>query len=293
MIPGEGHDGRKGWIRRLLPYLAAHRRNVIISFAAALAGTTVTALTPVVQKIIVDDVVGARRRPLAPWLALLVGAGLLRFGLAHLRRFLGGRVALDVQHDLRNDIFERLQRLDFARHDEFQMGQLVSRAGADVTLIQGLLAFLPLSSGNLVMLVLSLVIMVVLSPMLTLIMLVVLPLLVTVGNRLRTTVFPASWDAQQRAAEVAGVVDEAVAGVRVVKGFGQEERELNRLTDASQALYGSRVRALRIQARFGSTLQFVPTLGQGAVLTVGGWMAIDGRLSLGTLLAFSTYLLQL
>ncbi|MDP9070156.1 MAG: ABC transporter ATP-binding protein/permease, partial [Actinomycetota bacterium] len=277
----------------MLPYLAAHRRNVVIAFGMAVAGMTVTALTPVVQKVILDDIVSGGRRPLAPWLALLLGAGVFRFGAAHVRRYVGGRVALDVQNDLRNAIFERLQRLDFARHDEFQTGQLVSRASSDVALIQGLLSLLPLMSGNLVMLVLSLGIMLILSPLLTLIVLLVVPGLVVVALRLRTTVFPASWDAQQRAAEVAGVVDEAVTGVRVVKGFGQEERELARLTEASRALLRSRVRAVRVQAKFASTLQALPVLGQVAVLALGGWLALRGRISLGTFLVFSSYLLQL
>jgi ATP-binding cassette subfamily B protein len=282
-----------GWIRRLWPYLAAHRGDALLAFGAAIAGLTASAFTPVVQKVIVDDVILARRRPLAPWLALLVAAGVFRFAVAHVRRFVGGRVALAVQFDLRNAIYARLQRLDFARHDDFQTGQLVSRASSDVGLVQTLLSFLPLMTGNLVMLVLSLVIMAVLSPLLTLVTLVVVPVILAVALRLRTTVFPAAWDAQQRAAEVAGVVDEAVSGVRVVKGFGQEERELRRLASASEDLFGSRLRAVRIQARYGAALQAVPALGQVAVLAFGGWLALRGRLSLGTFLAFSSYLLEL
>jgi ATP-binding cassette, subfamily B, bacterial len=282
-----------GWIRRLWPFVAVYRRDAAISFGAAVAGLTAAALTPLVQKVVVDDVILARRRPLAPWLALLVAAGVFRFGVAHLRRLVGGRVALGVQFDLRNAIFERLQRLDFARHDEFRTGQLVSRASSDVGLVQGLLAFLPLFTGNVVLLVLSLGVMVTLSPLLTVVALVVVPAILAVALRLRTTVFPASWDAQQRAAEVAGVVDEAVSGVRVVKGFGQEHRELGRLASAAEALYGSRVRAVRIQARWGSTLQALPALGQVAVLAFGGWLALRGRISLGTFLAFSSYLVQL
>ncbi|MGI8807382.1 MAG: ABC transporter ATP-binding protein [Acidimicrobiales bacterium] len=282
-----------GWIRRLWPYLMAHRGDVVLSFGAALVGLAVSAFTPVVQKVIVDDVILGGRRPLAPWLALLVAAGLFRFAVAHVRRFVGGRVALSVQFDLRNAIYERLQRLDFARHDDFQTGQLVSRAGSDVGLIQALLAFLPLASGNLVMVVLSLGVMAVLSPLLTIVSLVVVPAILWIAVRLRDTVFPASWDAQQRAAEVAGVVDEAVSGVRVVKGFGQEERELLRLAEVSEELFGSRLRALRIQARYSSALQAVPALGQVAVLAFGGWLALEGRISLGTFLAFSTYLFQM
>ena len=282
-----------GWIRRLWPYLMAHRRDMILSFGAAVVGMAVTAFTPVVQKVIVDDVILGGRRSLAPWLALLVAAGLFRFAVAHVRRFVGGRVALSVQFDLRNAIYERLQRLDFARHDDFQTGQLVSRAGSDVGLIQGLLAFLPLASGNLVMVVLSLGVMAVLSPLLTIVSLVVVPAILLIAIRLRDTVFPAAWDAQQRAAEVAGVVDEAVSGVRVVKGFGQEERELLRLAGVSEELFASRLRAVRIQARYASALQAVPALGQVAVLAFGGWLALEGRISLGTFLAFSTYLFQM
>ncbi|MCA1692568.1 MAG: ABC transporter ATP-binding protein/permease [Actinobacteria bacterium] len=281
------------WIRRLLPYLRAHRRDVVLSFGAALGGLTVTALTPVIQKIVVDDVILARRRPLGLWLGLLVAAGLVRFGAAHVRRYVGGRVALGVQYDLRNDIYTRLQRLDFARHDEFHTGQLVSRASSDVALVQGLLAFLPLFSGNVVLLVASLVIMVALSPLLTVVALLVVPVVTVIALRLRTAVFPAAWDAQQKAAEVAGVVEEAVSGVRVVKGFGQEGQELNRLVGASRALFGSHMRAVRIQAGFTSALQAVPSLGQVAVVAFGGWLALEGRISIGTFLAFSTYLLQL
>ncbi|MGQ0520179.1 MAG: ABC transporter ATP-binding protein [Actinomycetota bacterium] len=283
----------RGWLRRALPYVTAHRRDAFLCFGAAIGGLTVTALTPLVQKLIVDDVVLGRRRSLAPWLALLVVAGLARFGAAHVRRYVGGRLALHVQNDLRNDIFARLQRLDFARHDASHTGQLVSRASSDVMIIGGLMAFLPLMSGNIVLLVLSLVIMTVLSPLLTVVALVAVPALLWLAVRLRSTVFPAAWDAQQKAGEVAGVVDEAVTGVRVVKAFGQEERELERLTSASRELFASRMRAGRIEARSTASFQLVPALSQVAVLAFGGWLAMEGRISVGTFLAFSSYLIQL
>ncbi len=286
-------DRPAGWLRRLAPYLKAHQRDVVTAFGASLVGLTITALTPVIQKVVIDDVVLTRSRPLAPWLALLVVAGLARFGAAHVRRYIGGRVALGVQYDLRNDVYARLQRLDFARHDEFQTGQLVSRAISDVTLVQGLLAFLPLFTGNVVLLLASLTIMTILSPLLTVVALVVVPVVTVVALRLRTTVFPAAWHAQQKAGEVAGVVEEAVAGVRVVKGFGQEAQELGRLTGSARELFRSRLRAVRIQAGFTSGLQAVPALGQVAVLAFGGWLALRGRISIGTFLAFSSYMLQL
>ena len=251
------------------------------------------ALTPVIELVIIDDGIVNHTRPIGPWLVLLVLAGLVSFVGAYVRRWIGGRVSLDVQFDLRNAIYERLQRLDFAGHDQLQTGQMVSRASSDLGLLQGLLSFLPIMLGNIVMLVLSLVIMVILSPPLTLVMLVATPALLIVSLKLRTTVFPATWDAQQRAGEVAGVVDEAVTGVRVVKGFGQEERELRHLAAASQDLFASRSRLVRLQARFTPALAAIPAMAQVAVLAFGGWLAIEGHLTLGTFLAFSSYLVQL
>ncbi len=282
-----------GWIRRLLPFLMAHRRDVIFAFGMSVFGMGVGALTPVFEKNIIDNGITSQSGPVAPWLILLVVAGLIGFGAAYIRRWLGGRVSLDVQFDLRNAIYERLQRLDFAGHDQLQTGQLVSRASSDLGLLQALLSFLPIMLGNIVTLVLSLVIMFILSPPLALIMLIALPLLLFVSLRLRTRVFPATWDAQQRAGEVAGVVDEAVTGVRVVKGFGQEDRELGHLAERSADLYASRSRLVRLSAKFTSTLQAIPALAQVAVLGFGGWIAINGHLTLGTFLAFSSYLVQL
>ena len=226
-------------------------------------------------------------------IALLVTLGALQFALAYVRRFVGGRFGLDVQNDLRTALFERLQRLDFARHDELPTGQLVSRASADLTLVQMLLNFLPLLSGNLVMLVMSLAVMLWLSPPLTLVALLAVPALLVVSLRLRKKMYPAQWDALQQAGIVAGVVDESVTGVRVVKGFGQEDRELESLKDTARDLYRSRVRNVRIQAKYSSMLSVIPALGQVGVLALGGWLAINGEITLGTFTVFSSYLVQL
>jgi len=292
--PPEGKERKeKGWIRQLWPWLARHKKDVYLAFGVAIVGMVIAALTPVVEKVLLDNINLHPDAAIWPWLLLLVLAGVIRFGAAYVRRFFGGRVALSVQHDLRTAIYDTLQRLDFARHDELQTGQLVSRASSDVALLQGLLAFLPIISGNLVMLVISLVIMLILSPLLTLVALAVVPLLFVVALRMRSGVFPASWDAQQQAAEVAGVVDESVTGVRVVKGFGQEDRERDRLTDRSHGLFRSRMRLVRIQALLVPTLQALPAFGQVAVLALGRWLALHGHITLGTFLAFSTYLVQL
>src|ERR1700728_3830889 len=132
-----------------------------------------------------------------------------------------------------------------------------------------------------------------LSLTLTLVALVIAPALWLIAIASRRRLFPASWDAQQKAADVAGVVDGAVTGVRVVKGFGQEEQEIERLEDASTTLSSSRVRAVRMTARYNPALQAVPLFGQVGVLALGGWLAIHHEIPLGVFLAFALYIGQM
>jgi ATP-binding cassette subfamily B protein len=223
----------------------------------------------------------------------LAAAAVISFAGLYVRRYRAGQLSLDVQHDLRTEMFQALSRLDGARQDELHTGQVVSRSISDLSMVQALLSMVPMLLGNAVLFVASLAIMAVLSPTLTLIALAVGPALWFISVASRRKLFPASWDAQQQAAAVAGVVDGAVTGVRVVKGFGQEDQETSRLEQASRLLYASRVRAVRLMARYNPALQSVPALGQVGVLALGGWLAIQGSITLGTFVAFSSYLIQL
>jgi ATP-binding cassette subfamily B protein len=281
-----------GWIRRLTAQVWRHRTNVLISFAAAVFGSLGQAAVPLIARTIVDDVIGNDGAPLWPWLLLLVVIAVLVFAFAYLRRYRGGLVGISVQYDLRNQMHDHLLTLDELSLAHLSTGQIVARANSDTALVQGLLNFLPLMAGNLLMMLVSLAIMFVLSPTLALIGLVIAPALFVVSYRMRLKVFPATWDGQQREGEVAEVVDEDVNGVRVVKAFGQEERELARMVGIVQTLYGVRMRATRLQAWYQPLLEAIPVLAQVAVLALGGWMALHDQISLGTFLAFSTYVGQ-
>jgi ATP-binding cassette, subfamily B, bacterial len=282
-----------GWIRRLATYARAHRRDVVIALTATVLGSACQTVVPLIEREIVDRVILHHSSPLWPWLTLLLVLAAASFAFAYLRRYHGAMVGLKVQFDLRNEMHDHLQALDLENLDRMPTGQLVGRANSDATLVQGLLGILPLMSGNLLGLVLSLGVMVYLSPLLALVSLVVTPVLVVVSYRMRWRVFPASWDGQQREGDLAQIVDECVGGVRVVKAFGQERRELERLARAAETLYGSRMRAVRLQSRYQPLIAQIPTISQVAILALGGWLALRHRISLGTFLAFSTYLTQL
>ena len=108
----------------------------------------------------------------------------------------------------------------------------------------------------------------------------------------RRRLFPATWDAQQKAGALAGVVESAVTGVRVVKGFGQEHQEMAKLERSARTVFAARLRSVRLTAKYNPSLGAIPTLGQLGVLAFGGWLATRGEITLGTFLAFSTYLAQ-
>jgi ATP-binding cassette subfamily B protein len=169
----------------------------------------------------------------------------------------------------------------------------VSRSSADLTLVQQFLAWGPQVIANALQLVASVVVMLFLSWSLGLVALVIVPLTVIVTVRSRESVFAASWDAQQREAELTNTVEEAVSGVRVVKGFGQEDAETQRVMGAVSSMYAGRMRAARQRASFTAMLQSVPALGQLGVLVLGGYLALHHSITLGTFLAFTTYLVQL
>ena len=232
-------------------------------------------------------------RSMGPWTGALIGAAVLVYVLTYIRRYYGGRLALDVQHDLRTEMYGTITRLDGRRQDELSTGQVVGRATSDLQLIQGLLFMLPMTIGNILLFVISLVIMAWLSLPLTLVALAVAPALWFIAQRSRNRLHPATWYAQAQAAAVAGVVDGAVTGVRVVKGFGQEEQETGKLREVGRKLFAGRLRTIRLNSRYTPALQAVPALGQVAMLALGGWLAVRGQITLGTFVAFSTYLAQL
>ncbi|MFE5796182.1 ABC transporter ATP-binding protein [Streptomyces sp. NPDC056503] len=287
---GPGGPRPGGWARRLLGYCLRHRRDLALAYGAAVVAAVATATLPLVLRHVVDAVDAGTAGSLTPWFALLVTLGAVRFGASFTRRYRSGRVSLGVQYDLRNDAFASLVRLGGVKQDELRTGQAVSRSISDITLIQTLLQFLPNLTGNVLMFLASVVLMALLSPLLTAVALVVGPLLWFIAFRSRRDLFPANWHAQQEAAEVASAVEATVTGVRVVKGFGQERRELAGLDRRARRLFASRIRVVRYTSRYNPALQAVPALGQVAVLALGGWMALDGRISLGTFLAFTTYL---
>ncbi|MEW1580772.1 ABC transporter ATP-binding protein [Streptomyces microflavus] len=293
MTTDRSRTPQASWIWRLTGRCLHHRRSVLAALLAAAAGAATSALVPLVTMVIVDDVIVDSSRSATLWTGLLLGLAAAGYLAAFLRRLYAGRLAAAVQHDLRVELFRSLSRLDGARREQLNTGQLLGRASGDLNMVFGLVSTVPQAVAGVGLLLVSLALMTILSPLLALVALVLVPALWFIGRRSRTWLYPATWYAQNRAAAVAGVVAASTAGIRVVKGFGQEQQELDKLSAAARKLFAGRMRAVRINARYGPALQGVPSLGQVGALALGGWMASRGQLTLGTFLAFSAYFAQL
>ncbi|MCA3456852.1 MAG: ABC transporter ATP-binding protein [Rhodobacter sp.] len=278
-----------------MPFFRAHRRKVILALVATVVGQLAAVAVPVIQKVIIDDAIIAGDHPLLPWLGLLLGAAAINALATVTRRANGNSFGFSVQHDLRDAVYRHVQRLDvgYGAEAEFSTGEVISRSTADIALVQALLSQLHVLLGSIVMVIASLAVMFVLSPVLSLVLLVSLPLMWLVARRLRHEVFPAVWSDQRAQARLAGAIGENIWGARVVRAFGQEQRELGRMVTGARNLFASRVRTSRINARYAPLMQAIPSLGQLAVLGFGGWLVLQGQVTVGVFLAFFSYLVQL
>ncbi len=264
-----------------------------MAYGASILGMSSQVIIPLYERTIVDRTLTYPKSSVATLVVIVIALAFITFGLSFLRRFFGGRLAFDVQHQLKVDLFRHLQRLDFSHHDEMQSGQLMSRANSDVGLVQGFLSFLPMLAGNLVMLVISLVVMFSLSLPLALVELVMVPTVAVAANRLRRPLYGASAKVQQKTGEVSVVVEESITGIRVVKGFGRERDRTNTLISGARGIFWSRLGLEKKDATMQSTLNFIVGAVQGGVLLVGAYLARSHTITIGTFLVFFAYIVQI
>ncbi|MEZ0364638.1 ABC transporter ATP-binding protein [Mycobacterium sp. pUA109] len=263
-----------------------------MSLLLAIVGQGLLAVVPLVQQVIVDEAVGSGSAHLLRWISVLCSIGVVGFAAHASRRYLGSRVAVDVQHDLRVAVHRHLHTLDARRYRDLATGDVVSRTIADLNLIQVFIAQVPLFVANITLLLVGLIVMASLSPLLFVIIAFSVVILAYVTWRLRRDLYPASFSDQVQLGQVSSAVEEEVSGLRLVRAFAREEHQLARFTDRVTTLFASRVRCARISARWSAAMTAVPGFTQLGVLAFGGWLALQHHISLGVFLAFASYVLQ-
>jgi ATP-binding cassette subfamily B protein len=280
---------------RCFEYLLPYRRLVISSYLIMLAINGVALILPQFIRWIVDRGIANQDVGLLAMSVLaLLGLTLLKGILS----FLQGRwteiASQGVAYDLRNAIHHKLSDLSFSYHDYAQTGQLLSRAIQDVERIRFLTgrASLRLVEG-MVLLLGTLATLLWMNPSLALLALATMPALVYIAFRFGRRFRPLSLDIQQQLAVLTAQVEQNLRGARVVKAFAQEKAEIGRFDRENERWFELSADAARLRALSVPLMDLVASVGTVSIIWYGGWLVIHNQLTLGALVAFSTYLGQL
>jgi ABC-type multidrug transport system fused ATPase/permease subunit len=279
---------------RLLGWLRPYRAGLAVSALLAAVAMVMTVAIPWLSGRAIDRVRDGDHSGLTTLGLAILGAGVLRLALTIVRRLVAGRVSLGVELDLRNRMYEHLQSLELGFFDHQQTGQLMSRSTVDLQSVRFFLGY-----GLIFMLQSALTIllaagaMIAVQPGLAAISLIPVPIVVFVAARYGRRSRPALQELQQRIGELTADVEENIGGVRVVKSFAREDRQLERFRGRVGRVFDQAMVTTRLQAFYNPFIGFLPQAGLAAILFFGGRQVIDGRLTIGEFSAFYAYLLML
>ncbi len=263
---------------------------IALALVGAIGGSVLPALTPLVVRHVVDDFLVAGESGGLFWILLLVGAGFARFGLSLTRRYYSSKIATTIGHRLRTDIFDAALQSDGNQQDAQQIGTTINRATSDVSAVERSVDAAQQLVTNIVLLVVSAVMLVFLSPMLSMIALPMIPALYLIAKFAMTRLQAASQSYSRAGDHIASLVDQSVRGALISKTFGTEGLERRRINLAASEQYRLGIRRRNLSMYFIPTLSVVPVAGQLGVLAFGGWLALTQAISVGTFIAFAAYL---
>jgi ABC-type multidrug transport system fused ATPase/permease subunit len=290
---------------RLLGFLSPYKRGLIASWLLASLAMVMTVALPYVTGLAVEAIrkggahaehhqyaLRAHDRHTLLVLALVItGAVLARWALTYLRRMIAGRISLAIEFDLRQRLYSHLQRLELGFFDRQQTGQLMSRATVDLSAVRFFLGYgLVFILQAALSLTLAGVAMILINPKLGVIAMAPVPFVVFISQRYGRRARPAVQEVQQRIAELTAEAEENISGVRVVKSFAREPRQLERFRHSVVRVFDQSMIATRLEATFNPLIAFLPQLGLSAVLIIGGESVIHSHLKLGQFTQFYLYL---
>jgi len=286
-------DRSLGWLKRLWPLVSAHRTLVVIGAIGGLIGLGTQVAVPLAARQAIDVAENSTPGSLAFWVWLLVGLGIARIAFSIAYRYSLFKLAFRIDTELRTLIYEHLGRLSFSYYDRTQSGDVISRANSDIRSIQIYFSFAPIAVIAILSFIFSFTAMLIIHIPLALVAMSTLPWVHYFGTRFRRTVFPLSWITQARMAEVAAIVDENVNGTRVVKSFAAEKQQIHSLSKSAQRLRWAATATIEARARFNPLIEALPRISMALMLLYGGWLVIEGQTTIGTLFAFTAYVLML
>jgi ATP-binding cassette, subfamily B, bacterial len=272
----------------LLQMLRRQRRGITIGVVIGLVWTLAKVAVPQLTRMSIDNGIEGDGSVVG-WAVLIAAAGLLAGVFTALRRYVAFRESRLTETRLRERLFEHILSLHVGYHDRAQTGQLMSRASSDLNQVQAFVVMIPLTISNLAMIVLVVAVLFVSDPLLAVVALAPLPFVNLTARRFSGSIHPAVMAVQAEQAQLATLVEETVAGVRVVKGFGAEGVQAAKLRAEADDIQRVSLEAARVRARYLPAIDVLPSIGLVAVLLVGGHRVLDGAMTIGQLVAFNVY----
>lgn len=280
---------------RLLGFAYRYRAWSLAGYLCLLVTIALNLVQPIIFREVIDVGIGQRDQTYLLEMALALVAvnvisSLASFCMSYCNEFVSQRVA----YDIRNSLYDHLQRLSFAYHDRARTGELMSRVTSDVEHSRVFVGNGVLQIVNTTILYVSILsIMISLDWWLSIVSLVTLPFIAVTAITYGRRVHPMFRRVQRQWAHLTAVLQENITGVRVVKAFAREAFEIGKFEDENQAYLDRQVATSRLQAFVFPMMVFISSVGTVAILWYGGIEAIEGRLSVGSLIAFNSYLMRL
>jgi ATP-binding cassette, subfamily B, bacterial len=269
--------------------LKEQRKGLIAGMVVGLLWTASKVTVPRLTRLAVDrGVIGGGS--LWFWAGLITAAAVFAGVFSGWRRLIAFRESRYTETVLRERIFQHIMRLHVGYHDRTQTGQLMSRASSDLLQIQGFVVMIPITASNFAMVIAVVVVLFTSQPLLAVIALAPLPLVNVLAQRFSRSIHPAVLAVQAEQAQLATVVEESVSGVRVVKGFGAEGVQAEKLATEANDIRTVSLQAARIRSTFLPALDLLPNLGLIAVLGIGGHRVLSGDMRYGQMLEFMLYI---
>ena len=282
-------------LRRYLPYLRPYVGLVAVFGLAQLGALAASASIPkIIQYIIDGPVTHHQLTQLVQMAGILVLIGLLEFVFVYLRRNYSGIVSLRMETDLRNDFYAHLQSLQVSFHDNWQSGQLLSRAVSDIATVRrfvsfGLIWFLQ----TIVTFAVVFVLMLELDWKLAIVVTVCMLPIAYFSNKFHDKYKPIARRLQDQQGDLTTIIEEMATGVRIIKAFGRMPLMQKRFEDQAHLLRTTSLEGIKARALLWTQLNFLPNLSLVAVLLLGGYNVVQGTLTIGGLIAFMNYVFML
>jgi ABC-type multidrug transport system fused ATPase/permease subunit len=279
-------------LKRLFGFLTPYWKTLSISTILLLGRAAIELVPPLFQRAIVDEVIGAKDLTrLGLYIGALVGVygsqQLVNAGDMFIRHALGEKFILD----LRVRLYAYLQRLSLSFFERTSTGELMSRVTNDVNVLEQFVTHgSALTAVDLLRLCGGAIILLVLDARLALLVLLPVPILAVSLRYFNTRIRPIYRRVRARLGDINAQLQDSLSGIQVIQAFAQEEQALHRFSTESENYYRARVQGIRYWATFFPAMRFVASLGTVIVLGAGAVMVVNGELSLGTLVAFLSYI---